>query len=747
MTESTESVALKPQIFGRYCLLERLSTGGMAEIFRARLFFPKDPTTYLVIKRILPHFADDAEFITMFVDEARITTQLSHPNICQLYELGRLDGGYYIVMEYIAGRDILSLINWYRRQRSFLPPSQVAYIVAEICAGLDYAHAKRDSRGNPLDVVHRDISPQNVLLGYDGSVKVIDFGIARVSGRRHRTEVGVLKGKFGYMSPEQVRGDDIDNRSDIFATGILLWEMLTARRLFYSKNEVEIIDRVRTMEIPPPSTVNRDIPPELDAIVARALERDRDLRYQRAGEMEEDLRKWLSGLRPPYSRRAMAAWMQRAYGDEIAEERDKDALFAEFMRPQDVVRYLEDTGQPLPKNLEGKSAQAMSGNELHRMDTEMTRGAGQILVASANDPVPTMLSANAPTRIKRPRRRKGSLTLAISVGVFVAIFALVFAFAKGTSLGTKGRLATVEISVSEETHAILYVDDMLYSPGVLADGKMSWRLEKLNPGHHTLRVIADGYQERIENVLVQAGQDLKVDLVLEEKLPDFLDITLEVPQNIPHLRMAIDGVEVSTEQVHVLTMQEEDVHQVDLAASGYLPVSERVQRDGKKRRHVFSLQPISTQLSVSTDEPSAVWVNGTKVDVADERVTLTDLAPFESHSIVVRPDAPGFQPFKIDFVFDGVFQRHLHVQPLRIGQRAPENPKVGTLRFIGDTFYLVEIDGRSAGFATGMEPQRIAVPAGPHEVTLRVGPHESVFSVDVRPGRVESIRVPVLSQD
>lgn len=741
MAESVEQAKVQPLIFGRYCLLERLNAGGMAEIFRARPFFPAEPHRYLVMKRILPHLADDTDFITMFVDEARITTQLSHPNICQLYELGLLDGTYYIVMEYIAGRDILALINWYRRRRSFLPPSQVAFIVAEICAGLDYAHAKKDSRGAPLGVVHRDISPQNVLLGYDGSVKVIDFGIARASVRRQRTEVGVLKGKFGYMSPEQVRGDDIDQRSDVFATGILLWEMLTARRLFYSKNEYEIIERVRGMDVPAPSSINPQIPPELDYIVARALERDLDLRYQSAGEMEADLREWLGTIRPPYSRRALAAWMQSTYAEEIARERVLDELFAPFIRPRDVALYLEETGQPLPELLSGRSALDMTGAELTRLDTELTRGAEQVLVASKNDPVPRMTKIGAPSR-RGSYAHRGFVAVTISIGVLLAVFAVVFSFASGTSLGTKGRTATMDVSVDQATGAILYVDDLLVAP-THDDGVVrTWRFDRLNPGHHTLRVLAEGYEEVVEQVLVQGGQNVQIAFELDEVPPEILDVSLTLSQEYPGLRIAVNGRDVAPDEPLVFPLRIDDKVLIDAAAPGYFPESLVLRRDGKITEYVLELRELRTQLALSTDRVSTIRVNGQAVGGSTERVTIDDLSPFDAHRIDVRPDEPGFQPFTMDFVFDGAFQRHVHAQPVRIGQRQPDGTKVGVLQLIGNTFYLVEIDGRSAGFATGMGVRRLAISAGPHEVTLRIGEQESVFSVDVQPGRVETIRVP-----
>lgn len=744
MSESSEQFEPKPLIFGRYCLLERLNAGGMAEIFRARPFYPTDSTKYLVVKRILPHLADDADFINMFVDEARITAQLSHPNVCQLYELGLIDDTYYIVMEYIAGRDILALINWYRRQRSFLPPSQVAFIVAEICAGLDYAHAKRDSRGQSLGVVHRDISPQNILIGFDGSVKVIDFGIARASVRRQRTEVGILKGKFGYMSPEQVRGEDVDNRSDVFATGILLWEMLTARRLFYSKNEYEIIERVRGMEVPPPSTINPQIPPELDSIIVRALDRNRETRYQSAGEMESDLREWLRGLRPPYSRRALAAWMQGTYAQEIRQEKERDQQFLAFERPSDVLLYWEKIGHPLPDLQLERLASEMTDVERTRLDTELTSRSEEVLVAAEHDPIPEMTKVDVRNRRVRRRRWKPWASVLALVITLVVVFAMI-AIVVGASLGTIGRMASLEISVPHHIQAVLEIDGDATHTARTVDDRKVWTLTRVNPGQHTIRVLADGYEPMEERVLVQTGQSIQLDLDPIEILPEIIEMQLILPEDVPGMRVMVDGEELNmAERPFVFPLALEDALWIDAAAPGYWPVRKPMKRAGKEDRFKVSLRPLSPQLTITMDQESQVRVNRQTVAQHALRAIIDTLDPFDVHRIEVRSDEPGFQPHRTSFVFEGTYQRLLHVQPLRIGQSAPqEEAEPGVLQFIGDTFYYVEIDGQNLGFATGLGPRRLALSSGAHEVVLRRGASESVFRIDVRPGKVETIRVPL----
>lgn len=745
MSESTEHVSLKPLIFGRYCLLERLNTGGMAEIFRARPFYAADPRRYLVIKRILPHLADDAGFITMFVDEARITTQLSHPNICQLYELGLLDGSYYIIMEYIAGRDILSIINWYRRQRSFLPPAQVGYIIAEICAGLDYAHAKKDARGVPLGIIHRDISPQNILVGFDGSVKVIDFGIARASVRRQRTEVGVLKGKFGYMSPEQVRGEDIDHRSDVFATGILLWEMLTARRLFYSKNEYEIIERVRDMDVPPPSTLNPAIPPELDYIVSRALERDRDKRYQTAGEMEADLRLWLASIKPPYNRQLLALWMRSSYAEELAAEREREREFDEFMRPRDVALYLRRTGQPLPDNIVRAVGDDLSKRDLLRLDAEMTAASVEVLAASDYEPIPTTIQEEG-TLNRRPQRQRRTAAVAATVSgvMLLGVLAFVISFAGGTSFGTKGRFGVIQVDIPDVESPSLLIDGHPVTDADVVEGR--WVIPRLNPGQHHITVVAEGYEPHEDLVFLQAGQEITLDVRPTKIAPEVLDITLKLPEEIEGMRVALNGDEVDPAAPLRVALRVGEIAWVDVAAPGYFPFRQAIARDNDDDVRHVELRPLSTTLVLSSDPPGRVLVDGVDVGASDPALSLTSLSPFQRASIEVVPDVAGFQPYAMTFVFDGSFQRQIHAQLVRIGQRPAEAVGVGTIRFVGDDFYLVEIDGKSAAFATGTGVRSIDITAGPHDVRLRRGTHESVFHVDVTPERIETIRVPVFAR-
>ncbi len=331
----------RPLLFGKYCLLERTSVGGMAEVFRAKPLDAPDPDRYFALKRILPHLAEDNEFIKMFVDEARLTVQLRHPNIVHIYELGQFQSSHYIVMEYIAGKDLLAFQKLVRRQESILDVDMACHIMLEIAKGLDYAHRKADEQGNPLGIIHRDISPQNVLVSWDGRVRVIDFGIAKAASQSTKTKAGVLKGKFGYLSPEQVRAEPIDRRSDIFAMGTLFWELLTNQRLFNASNQYETLTMIGEPNVEPPSATNPAIPPEVDAIAMKALEADPDSRFQWGSDFASALQGYLSSQKPPYHRSQLTTWLRSAFEEEFEEEKAKRDRFREINSADDVRRLFD----------------------------------------------------------------------------------------------------------------------------------------------------------------------------------------------------------------------------------------------------------------------------------------------------------------------------------------------------------------------------------------------------------------------
>ncbi len=282
-----------PKQIGRYTILDRLAVGGMAELFKATLTGDHGFEKLVAIKKILPHLATDRQFVEMFIDEARITAQLDHRNIVSVFELGTDADTPYIAMQYVDGLDVLALLRECARVQIRLPAEIAAVIARDVCDALDYAHNALDVGGKPLGIVHRDISPGNVLLSWRGDVKLTDFGIARAAERRHKTEAGTLKGKYGYMSPEQVSGGEIDPRSDIFSVGILLAEMVMARRLFTSTNDLDILLMVRDARLDRLHKYASEFPVELRVLTTRALQRRPEDRWQSAAQFRDAIDEWL----------------------------------------------------------------------------------------------------------------------------------------------------------------------------------------------------------------------------------------------------------------------------------------------------------------------------------------------------------------------------------------------------------------------------------------------------------------------
>lgn len=318
------------QILGHYTLLERVSVGGMAEVFRARDERERPPKRFLALKRVLPGLAEDPAFLDMFVEEARLAVQLHHANICDIFELGQQGDLLYLVMEFIAGRDLLQLQRHLVGNGRVMSGAQAINIILELLDALDYAHRKVDDAGRPLHLVHRDISPQNVMVSFDGEVKLLDFGIARAGTGAGRTRAGVLKGKFAYLSPEQAAGGVADQRSDLFAVGILLHEMLTGSRLFNAPSEFETLDRVRSLQPPSVCEAQPHLPPALDAILGRALAKAPAERFPSAAAFASELRALLAGQPTQYGRAELRAFMQREFPADFAAERDKLARVATF---------------------------------------------------------------------------------------------------------------------------------------------------------------------------------------------------------------------------------------------------------------------------------------------------------------------------------------------------------------------------------------------------------------------------------
>jgi eukaryotic-like serine/threonine-protein kinase len=319
MGERFPSAADVPARIGRHAVLGYLATGGMSEIFLGRDHASGRP---VVIKRILPHLARQGSFVAMFFDEARIGSLVHHPNVVEVHELGQVGTDLFMVMEYLAGENASGLLRRLVGRRERLAFGLAAHIVAEACKGLHAAHELRDEKGNRLELVHRDVSPQNIFLTYDGGVKVLDFGIATAAHRISKTATGELKGKFSYMSPEQCKGEPLDVRSDVFSLGIVLYELSMQKRLFTRPNELLVLKAVCEDPITRPTREVPDYPEMLEDICMRALSRDKDKRYPNAKAMQDDLEAAVQMLLGPVDpRQELGKLLEHAFADRIDEKR------------------------------------------------------------------------------------------------------------------------------------------------------------------------------------------------------------------------------------------------------------------------------------------------------------------------------------------------------------------------------------------------------------------------------------------
>jgi serine/threonine protein kinase/Tfp pilus assembly protein PilF len=329
-----------PIQFGKYLLLEKIATGGMAELFRAMIAGDQGFEKIVAIKRILPHLTDQQEFVHAFIDEAKLAALLQHPNIVQVYDFGSIQGSYFISMEHLFGQDLDSIMARSKEKRSPLALHHVVSIVSRICEGLDYAHKLKDLQGQPLHLIHRDVNPVNILVTYEGEVKIVDFGIAKATGKNTKTREGLIKGKIGYMSPEQASGNLVDHRSDIFSTGIILYEMLTAEPM-YRGEDLEILAQVQEARFEPPENLNPDLPPELCKILCHALEKDPASRYQSAGELLTDLENCGCSISPRLAAQSVAQLMTTLFCADIEAGHNLMARLSEISSPD-----AESTGTP-----------------------------------------------------------------------------------------------------------------------------------------------------------------------------------------------------------------------------------------------------------------------------------------------------------------------------------------------------------------------------------------------------------------
>ena len=380
----------------RYRVVEKLESGGMAEVFRAESEGLQGFRKQVAIKRVLPHLSEKKKFIAMFLDEARLSAQLSHSNCVQVFDIGVGDNAFFIVMEYVDGANLKGIAESVKKQGKDFPVQAAAWVAHEICKGLSYAHELTDPNGMPMNLVHRDMSPPNVLITKYGEVKIVDFGLAKASSQLEKSEPGIIKGKFSYLSPEAALGQEVDKRTDIFAVGIILWELLAGQRLFLGDTDFQTVKKVQVAQVPSISQINRKVPPELERIVNKALARDMLARYGTSRELGQDLSRFMFSYGEPVSSYDVASIVQgamrerqrvRAPQGSIIDKLIEEALF-EFTS-------LKEDGAPASGNIKAAAAAPLNTDSF----VDPTNWANEIGISEvqrqrpAYDPLRQSLSA------------------------------------------------------------------------------------------------------------------------------------------------------------------------------------------------------------------------------------------------------------------------------------------------------------------------------------------------------------------
>jgi serine/threonine-protein kinase len=557
-----------PKRFGKYTLIRKLAVGGMAELFLALQRSVAGFEKLIVVKRVLPHLAKDQAFVELLLAEARIAATLNHPNVAHIYDVGEVDGQFYIAMEHIHGEDLRSIVRQMKKVGvTAFPLEHTLAIVLGCCAGLAYAHEKRDLDGEPMNIVHRDVSPQNILITFTGDVKLVDFGIAKAS-RSSTTEdgeTGQIKGKVPYMSPEQAQGLPLDARSDIFSLGIILFELCTGKRLFRGANEVETLRMIVEGEYPRPRSLNPNLHPRLEEIILRSLEKDPNRRYQSARDMQSDLEDYIREAQLKVSSLSLANWMQKLFEEKLAQQREMlaqglqlaEVIAAQAAAEEEALRSQEATssgvrsrqGSRAPLIVVALVAVAAAAGAVWWAATRRPPGppTGPGVITVRSDPPGAAILIDGQRRSERtPATLRqlplGRYTVTITADGFVP-------YRQPVELTRTQPQATVSATLERPSASTLGVARVETTPPgarILLDGRDTElvtpaTVPALEPGvQHTIAVSKDGWVTQTVPFVVEAGQVQEIRLTLERTPLGPQEHLLFVITDPPEARVQLD---------------------------------------------------------------------------------------------------------------------------------------------------------------------------------------------------------------
>ena len=535
----------------------------MAEVFLARAVGIGGFERLLCVKRVLDEHVNDTELIDHLVDEAKLVSRISHPNVAQVFDLGKVGEQFYIAMEWIDGLDAMKLLEACEAKEIHVPIPAAAYIVMEIAKGLYAAHTTTDETGRPLGIVHRDVTPTNVLLSLEGQVKLIDFGVAKNLMRSRQTQVGVVKGKYNYLAPEQARGETVDARADVFAAGILLYELLAGEPLYPGTQAGEVVAKARGAKIPKLKKARPDVPAELEAIMLRALTKDRDKRTQSAQLLVDDLERFLTATSPDFGAAQLAALVGYLFPDKVVASVDSDPMsLGEFVAHKEVS-LVTAPGVVVKEDEDFEAAPTRVASPDEIANRRAQRLAGRSLT-----PVPALLP--------RPARRAGASS---SARVGVAIGLVTVLVVAGAAYGAYELLRDPQVRVeSSPAGAFVAIDG-------LGTGRATPTELSLGPGEHRLGLVLDGYEDH-EGPLSVRG-DATVTIVLRPARP-----TLELESDPPGAMILRDGEYVGATPMTFTDLQRGDDVTFELTAAGFLPLRYLHHVATDRREHVsLRLEP------------------------------------------------------------------------------------------------------------------------------------------------------------
>ncbi len=673
-------VLAKPIPFGKYFLLEKLNTGGMAEVFKAKTFGVEGFERIVAVKKILPSIAEDKEFISMFIDEAKIAGQLSHANIAQIFDLGNINDEYYIALEYVPGHDLRVIYDRCVRQNRKLDIGCVCYIISKICEGLDYAHNKKDANGEPMNIIHRDISPQNILISYEGDCKLIDFGIAKATNKTSATQVGILKGKFSYMSPEQVSGKtNIDRRSDIFALGIVLFEMLTLKRLFLGASDFETLEKIRKVEVSPPTLYNSDIPEELEDIVLKALEKDVTQRYQTANELQEAIQRFMFKANIYYTAKDLSEFMHSMFAQEIALEQKKSEFYKELtcdvlaqsqkpsLTPEDETSFYEKqnvpkmsgvqyevaSSQPAPKQAIYAELDGFEPPRDNIVYSPKAAAVGGVPGAPHGDNLNDIVSASVTSGRPHAVSRKSAASMdAVVINKGRETIMAPGSVKKKDSRGTFIKVAICLVALIMILAAVFFVSRFDKRNGVLHfavypdNVKVGVEINHMNEGEEIkafdvsdlstttethYRITAPGY--KVVEGSIQADSD-----------GENVEIQLQaIQQTMLKIFVGTEGATVTVDGVQLTGQRHFETGAID--AGEHLV---KVSRDGYKTEEKKVMVKDAEQLSLSFDLKPAVAALVIKTEPYEAKCTLQNLRTGESQTSMTGTSGYRIQDLPVD---------------------------------------------------------------------------------------------------